>query len=393
MIKSNIADRLLIIDDDDAFARLVKRVAIPLQYEVATTKSLEEFRSAANHWSPTLVFLDLNMPGCDGIETLNQLALAQCTAQVIVASGLDSRTINAAMRLGSERGLKMAGSLIKPAKLQDLRSLLIRFVSAGERSVVDELADAIKGNQLFLQYQPKLDCRSCGVTGVEALVRWRHPTRGVIPPDQFIGLAETSGLIDPMTDWVVSSAARQAAEWQKLGMPLDVAINISAENIRNSDLPDRLMALCRAEGVDSSSIILEVTETSAMRDTAKMMEVLARLRIKGFRLAMDDFGTGYSSLVQLQRMPFSELKIDRSFVMQMTRSKDCRVVVEILVELARKLELHSVAEGVENQETLDELLRLGCCAAQGYYIGRPADAAHVPEIIARYAPVTTHSAA
>ncbi len=386
-------NRLLIIDDDDAFARFVKKVAESLGFEVEAVADPDEFKMTAKAWAPTLVILDLNMPGCDGVELMRHLALAQCGAHVVVASGLDDRTVEATLRLGVERGLKMGGALAKPARLQTVRDLLTKFVSVAPDALVGELAEAIKTDQLFLQYQPKLDCRGGRMTAVEALVRWRHPTRGIVPPDQFIALAESMGLIDALTDWVVTTAARQSAEWRRQGLPLGIAVNISAKNTQDIDLPDRLVDLCRAEGADPADMILELTETSAMRDAVQMMDVLTRLRVKGFRLSIDDFGTGYSSLVQLQRMPFSELKVDRSFVMQMTRSKDCRVIVEIVIDLARKLGLTSVAEGVESQAILDELLALGCDAAQGYHLSRPVDAARIPEVVQAYAEMVQTAAA
>ena len=385
-------NRLLIIDDDDSFTRFVKKVAVSSGFSVITTGDPDEFRMTAKSWAPTLVILDLSMPGCDGIELLRHLAMVQCVAHVVVASGLDDRTVEATLRLGAERGLKMGGALAKPARLHALRELLNKFLAADTDALAGELAAAIKTDQLFLQYQPKLDCHDGRMTAVEALVRWDHPTRGIVPPDQFIALAETTGLIDPLTDWVVAHAAEQSAQWQDRGPQLAVAINISARNTQDLDFPDRLIELCRRAGANPDQIILELTETGAMRDPVQMMDVLTRLRIKGFRLSIDDFGTGYSSLVQLQRMPFSELKIDRSFVMQMNRSKDCRVIVEIVIDLARKLGLHSIAEGVENQGILDELLKLGCDGAQGYHMSRPVDAGRVGEIVRAY-PSTVRTAA
>jgi EAL domain-containing protein (putative c-di-GMP-specific phosphodiesterase class I)/CheY-like chemotaxis protein len=376
--------RLLIIDDDAAFSRFVKKVALSLAFEVTVTADPEEFKSAARLWAPTLVMLDLNMPGSDGVELLRHLAAWQCTAHVVIASGLDERTLEAAVRLGAERGLKMGGTLGKPVRLQTLRELLTKFAAADVGKLAGELAIAIEEDQLFLQYQPKLDCHTGRMTAVEALVRWRHPVIGIVPPDQFIGLAEANGMIDPLTDWVVRNASYQVAAWQQQAVDLDVAINISANNTRDLDLPDRLVELCRDAGIGPGNIILELTETGAMRDAVQMMDVLTRLRVKGFRLSIDDFGTGYSSLVQLQRMPFTELKVDRSFVMQMTRSKDCRVIVEIVIDLARKLGLHSVAEGVESQAILDELMQLGCDGAQGYHLSRPVDASRVAEIVGAY---------
>src|SRR6185312_8668205 len=194
-------NRLLIIDDDSGYARFVKKVGLTLGFDAITTEDPDEFRTLAKSWSPTLVILDLTMPRTDGVELLRHLAVAQCSAHVVVASGLDDRTLEAALRLGAERGLKMGGTLAKPTRLQTLRTLLTKFVAADDDLLATELATAIKEDQLFLQYQPKLDCRAGRITAVEALVRWRHPTRGIVPPDQFIGLAEATGLIDPLTDW------------------------------------------------------------------------------------------------------------------------------------------------------------------------------------------------
>ena len=385
MVENLSPSRLLVIDDDQAFSRFVRKVALTLGFEVTVTADPEEFKTAVKSWSPTLVMLDLNMPGSDGVELIRYLAAGRCSAHVVVASGLDDRTLEAALRLGSERGLKMGGTLSKPARLQSLRNLLTKFAAADAGMLAGELKRAIERDELFLQYQPKLDCRTEQVIAVEALVRWRHPTRGIVPPDHFIGVAEETGLIDPLTDWVVDAAARQLAAWNQRKLKLDVAVNISAKNTNDLDFPDRLVGICHAAGADPGNMILELTETGAMRDAVQMMDVLTRLRVKGFRLSIDDFGTGYSSLVQLQRMPFTELKIDRSFVMQMMRSKDCRVIVEIVVDLARKLGLHSIAEGVESQAILDTLIKLGCDGAQGYHLSRPVDANMIAQVVDDFA--------
>ena len=249
-----------------------------------------------------------------------------------------------------------------------------------------DLAAALAAGQLFLEYQPKLDCRLGRITGAEALVRWRHPTRGIIQPNEFIALAEETGLIHGVTDWVVATAAAQAASWraENLGLEVAVAVNFSARDLVDLDLPDRLEQYCRAGGSDPAFLTLELTETGAMREAVQMMDVLTRLRLKGFKLSIDDFGTGYSSLVQLQTMPFTEIKIDLSFVTQMMNNAGCRVIVEIIVDLARKLELRSVAEGVEDDATLKTLIDLGCDTAQGYYISRPIAADLMPQFVANY---------
>jgi EAL domain-containing protein (putative c-di-GMP-specific phosphodiesterase class I) len=248
----------------------------------------------------------------------------------------------------------------------------------------DDLGNAIVADHLFLEYQPKLDLKLGRFTGVEALVRWRHPEHGLIRPDQFIPLAEQTELIHRLTDWVVASAVQQSALWRAGNLALDVAVNISAKDIEDLDLPDRLQQHCSDAGVAPASIILELTETGAMREAVQMMDVLTRLRLKGFTLSIDDFGTGYSSLVQLQKMPFSEVKIDRAFVMQMMSNKDCKVIVEIIIDLARRLGLESVAEGVEEEAALNCLAELGCDVAQGYHLSRPVAADRIPELVRGY---------
>ena len=244
-----------------------------------------------------------------------------------------------------------------------------------------DLAEGIATGQLFLEYQPKLDCRLGRITAVEALVRWRHPVHGIVQPDQFVKLAEETDRIHLLTDWVVGAAAKQAAAWHAENLALEVAVNISAKDVQDIDLPERLHQHCQAAGVDPSSMMLELTETGAMREAVQMLDVLTRLRLKGFKLSIDDFGTGYSSLVQLQKMPFSEVKVDGSFVMQMTRDPGCRVIVEIIIDLARKLGLRSVAEGVEEQAALNTLIEMGCDMAQGYYLSRPIAAERIAEFV------------
>ncbi|MGC2412815.1 MAG: EAL domain-containing response regulator [Stellaceae bacterium] len=370
--------RLLLIDDDPAFCRLITRVAEAQGFEVIVTDDPESFKRLVHSWAPTLIFMDLQMPGKDGIELLRDLALNRCAAPIVLSSGLDLRTLDSAVRLGAERGLKMDSALQKPVPLHDLNDLLARHKPADGARLSRELGQAIADGQLFLEYQPKLDCRLGGITGVEALVRWRHPGLGVLSPDNFIPLAEETDLIDPLTDWVFATAARDAAAWQRQGLVLDVAVNISAKNLRSLDLPDRLARQCQDFGLNPASVTLELTETSAMQDAVHMMDVLTRLRVKGFKLSIDDFGTGYSSLIQLRKMPFSELKIDLSFVIHMLQDRDCKVIVEVIVDLARKLGLESVAEGVESEQIWQALLGLECDRGQGYHLGRPMTVDSIP---------------
>jgi EAL domain-containing protein (putative c-di-GMP-specific phosphodiesterase class I) len=383
MTQEIFGDRLLVVDDEPAFGAIVKRVAQGCGFEVVVTETAGAFINASRLWHPTVILLDLKIPGSDGIELLRSLAADKCQAHIVLSSGADAKVLEAAFQLGRERGLKMGEALQKPVGVGCLRERLAGFKRLPKLQLSSDLARAISSDQLFLEYQPKFDCRLSRITGVEALVRWRHPLHGIIPPDQFIRLAEENGLIGRLTDWVVSTAAAQAARWRtEHRLALNVAVNISARDVEGLDFPDRLEQRCLEAGLDPECMTIELTETSAMREAMQMMDVLTRLRLKGFKLSIDDFGTGYSSLVQLQKMPFSELKIDQSFVMQMTTNRGCRVIVEIVVDLARKLGLSSVAEGVEDQAALDSLIGMGCDMAQGYFVSRPVEADRITGLVA-----------
>ncbi len=374
-------DRLLVIDDDSGFRNYVRRVAESIDFETVATGDAQIFRERVRSWEPSVIVMDLNMPGVDGIELLRDLVEAKSTARVLIASGVDDRILDAAERLAVERGIAIAGTLHKPVRAALLKETLEKLREFEKPLLAGTLAHAIRGGNLVLEYQPKLDCRSAQIYALEALVRWRHPSRGMIPPDQFIALAEESGLIHDLTDWVVNAAAAQVAAWRRDGMPTEIAVNISARNLENLDLPDLISSSCEQAGISPDMMTLELTESAAMSDPAQSMDVLTRLRLKGFRLSIDDFGTGFSSLVQLRKLPFSELKIDKSFVLKMQQDRDSRVIVEAVIGLAQKLGLSVVAEGIETSDVLAAIAKLGADAAQGYFISPPVGAERVSEVI------------
>ena len=240
-----------------------------------------------------------------------------------------------------------------------------------------DLRRAIADGDLLLHYQPKVDLVTKRITGVEALVRWTHPTRGPIPPDGFIPLAEHTGLIAPLTRWVLEAALLQAGHWRRAGLHLDMAINLSMVDLRDLGLPDTLERLLRAHAVPPTSVRLEVTESALMTDPACTQAVLVRLAALGVGLSVDDYGTGYSSLAYLKRLPVDELKIDRSFVRQMAEDAADAAIVSSTIGLGHALGLRVVAEGVEDHATWTLLADAGCDTAQGYYLARPLPAADV----------------
>ncbi len=238
-------------------------------------------------------------------------------------------------------------------------------------ALLGELRRAIEQQQLVLHYQPKVDAHTGRVLGVEALVRWQHPEHGLVQPDDFIPLAERTGLIAPLTHDVLDQALRQCQAWQQAGHELPVAVNVSARRLLDLAFPDEVAGLLARWQVPARLLVVEITESTIMADPQRALEVLGRLHELGVELAIDDFGTGYSSMAYLKTLPVHELKVDRSFVMQMTSSTRDAVIVRSTVDLGRNLGLRVVAEGVEDPATWDELDALGCDAIQGYHISRP----------------------
>lgn len=237
--------------------------------------------------------------------------------------------------------------------------------------LVNDLRRAADNNDFFLCFQPKVDLEAGAIIGAEALLRWRHPEQGLIFPDVFIPLAEQAGLMLPVTRWVINAAVAQAQAWRSDGIDLSIAINLSAQNLMDKDLPAYVDELLRESRLDADRLVFEITESAIMADLAAAMDTVTRLHALGIRLAIDDFGTGYSSLYYLKKLPVDELKIDRSFVMHMHDDNDDKMIVHSTIDLAHNLGLTVTAEGVEDHRTYGLLRTLGCDAAQGYYIAKP----------------------
>ncbi len=380
-------NRLLVIDDQQELCEFIAEVAKRLGFEALAVTEADAFRRAYLDFNPTVIVLDLQMSGADGIELLRYLGSQGAKAQVLVASGMDQRVLSTAEQVGRTQGLSMLGALQKPIMLGDLEAVLRKTMKPTAGVTASDLELALARNELHVFYQPKARYTAAGrweVEGVEALARWRHPMRGFIPPPVFIEIAENSGLIRQLTEQVVEMSIRQTAEWHAAGLLLAVAINLSPRLLNDRTFPDMASRLAARYGVDSQLITFEITESAAMSDPDTTMDVLTRLRVKNFGLSIDDFGTGYSSLKQLYLMPFSELKIDISFVRDVCHRDEARVMVETMVLLAHKLGLTTCAEGVETQEALDFLARAKCDCVQGYLIGKPMPGRDLPAAIAAW---------
>ena len=369
-----IENKLLVIDDQADLCEFISEAARAMGFEAIAVTEPDAFRRAVQEFQPTVVVLDLQMPGADGIELLRYLGERGTKAQVLVASGMDQRVLATAQQLGRSQGLNMLGALQKPILLADLEATLRQCLRADAPLTPEALTAALERREIDVYYQPKATRVAPGrwvVEGVEALARWNHNSLGQISPLRFIAVAEKHGLIRRLTEQVIETALRQCRAWDAAGLQLSVAINLSPQLLNDLAFPDQVARMAAQVGAEARRIIFEVTESAAMFDPGTTMDVLTRMRVKNFGLSIDDFGTGYSSLKQLYLMPFSELKIDTSFVRDVFAHEDARTMVETMVLLAHKLRLTACAEGVETQELLDFLEGVGCDRAQGHFIGRP----------------------
>jgi EAL domain-containing protein (putative c-di-GMP-specific phosphodiesterase class I)/ActR/RegA family two-component response regulator len=388
------AERLLILDDEAAVGKVIRTIAegFGLKAQAATVPA--EFFALIEQWNPTHIALDLVMPEMDGVQVLTELAKRRCNARIIITSGVGGKVLEAARRAAGENGLRIVGVLSKPFHSGTLRSLLFESetgvfpaISEHTRLVApelteDELRAALDRDELELAFQPKVRCTDGVPVGFEALVRCRR-AEGLVMPAHFVPLAERTGMIDALTEAVL----RKALAWMCSGFPrasLSIAVNISARNLVDQDLADRIFGHCERAGLAPACLTLELTESSAMGDPVRSLELLTRLRVRGFHLAIDDFGTGYSSMVQLVRLPFSEIKVDKSFVMEVTRSAEARAVVRSVIDLGHSLGLTAVAEGVEDAATLEFLRSVNCDLAQGYFVAPPMPGPQAEQWIAAW---------
>ena len=241
-------------------------------------------------------------------------------------------------------------------------------------SLAGELRSALENGELELHYQPKADVVTGRIIGVEALVRWIHPRHGLLGPEEFVPIAEQTGLIVPLTHWVLDAAMRQCRVWQEQGYELSVAVNLSARSFLDTQLAVNIPLLLAHHQIEPTLLELEVTESTIMLDPVRACTTLERLSEIGLTLSIDDFGTGYSSLANLKRLPVDMIKIDKSFVLEMATEHSDAAIVRSTIELAHNLGLQVIAEGVEDRQIWDELARLGCDYAQGFYLSRPLPA-------------------
>ncbi len=372
--------RVLIIDDDENVRNYMSLMVQQSGFDAVVSSKIETHLLAGLDPSD-FIFVDMQMPGMDGIQVLEFLSRHAVKSRVVPMSGSHAQVLETAERIARRNGLSVAGSLKKPFRLNELRRILDESPSTFEgqkgnqpppREInIDDIVAGLEHGEFDTYLQPIVNLVTRKAIGYEALARWQSEKFNLVSPDRFIGLAAKHGMLPLLTQQFANRALSYSAAMRARGVPWKVALNLGIEDFVDNELPEKLAALVAQHGLPAHSLTVELTESSATQNETRMLETLARMRLKDIDLAIDDFGTSYSSLDRLAWIPFTSLKIDMRFISEITTSNTARIIVESAIKLAKRLKLTTVAEGIETEEQLKVLQDLGCDRGQGWLFARP----------------------
>jgi len=393
------ADELhfLVVEDDDfqrqTLADMLHSLGAKTVQQAGDGKQALATLQSEQSYPIDIVLCDLEMPEMDGMEYFRHLGSSHADISLVIISALDSALITSVEKMALAYGIRLLGAIEKPITRSRLQALIGQHESVSPKPTAtsttpssftfEEIMDGLRHDQFEPFFQPKLDLSTGRITGAEVLARWIHPDYGVIAPYAFIDQLEQSGKINDLTFIMLEKAAAACRQLLQRGQALSLSVNISLTSLTDTTLASRITQVIRNAGIDPRHIILEVTENAAMTDVAHVLENLARLRMYGFGLSIDDYGTGYSSMQQVTRIAFSELKIDKAFVKGFAENGPLRIIVQSSIDMAHKLRIKCVAEGVETEQDWDALKSMGCDVAQGYFIAKPMDLASLCDFCER----------
>lgn len=383
MIVSDL--NFLVIEDDDFQREVIVGILIRLgAIHVTEARTGTEALNILNELDSNpidIILCDLNMPEMDGMEFLRHIGNSHSSIATIIMSALDGALIESVRKMARAYGTNLLGAIEKPITPAHLETLFSLYKARdfkqrnesnpGSQFTLNEILEGLTNGEFEPFFQPKIQLSTGKLIGAEALARWIHPSYGVIAPYAFIDLLENSGNIDILTFVMLEKSAKVCKLLHSKGFQISISINLSLKSLTDTKLADKITRLILDAGIDPKYVILEITESAAITEMAPALENLARLRMKGFGLSIDDYGTGYSSMQQIARIAFTELKIDQSFVREMTTSNISKVLINSSIEMATKLQMKSTAEGIETRSDWEQLKSMNCDLGQGYYIAKP----------------------
>jgi EAL domain-containing protein (putative c-di-GMP-specific phosphodiesterase class I)/CheY-like chemotaxis protein len=380
----------LVVEDDEFQRRLLGAVLANLGpreiLEVADAAAALDVLRSGRH-SIDITFIDLKLPGMDGVELIRHIAAENHRTAVVPVSALDSSLLFSVETMARAYGVDTLGVIEKPATPEAVQALVDSHVAAQAKRMAagdapdfsfGELQQALHSKEFEPLFQPKVELATGQMKGVEAFVRWRHPQYGLLAPTPFIPMLEKNGEMDALTWIVIEKALAAWRDWKAQGLTTAIAINLSPSTLARPGLANRLIEFVAQQGADAHGFIVRVTESATVANMPYFLENLIRLRMHGFGLSVDDYGTGHASMQELMHIPFTELKIDRTFFTGAEQNHALEMVLSSSLEICQRLKRHSVVVGVETQQDWDFLLQRGCTFAQGYYIAKPMEADAIP---------------
>jgi EAL domain-containing protein (putative c-di-GMP-specific phosphodiesterase class I) len=375
------SDLMLILEADPECRALLCAVADRLGCEHVESDSLESLNEILAIRRPTIAVLAVDIADTSFLAVIDALKAHEPGPATLLLGSVGARVLASAKRTAQSRGLTVLDALERQFDANAVETLLTPQLSIPPPILREELKRAIAEHELTLHYQPKVTISTMKVQGVEALVRWLHPRRGLLHPRHFLAAIEEQGLMSQLTDFVLTEAVRQAGQWRSRELPLDIIVNLSSRLVEDREFPERLSMLLKENDFPAQQLILDVTEATGVQDHNLMLDVFTRLRILGVGLSLDNFGTGASSLTELYRLPFSEIKVDHSLIADVAREREARVVVKSIAKLAHELRLAVCAAGVETRQILEFVRSAGFDTAQGRFFSEPVPAENVEQIV------------